>query len=154
MQPLFVSQNGQLWSLVKYTENFLRSFPSRLGSVSLQYLWSFFTLPAHIETKGNTQVKTGKKKKGVVEVLVAEFRGRVNHHDMDEGQATTNCYFTRNITLQQLKHHLLILFSKVVFFCPLPSHLHLPISSSSSCYFSQKKQRNETHNKLQFKMFA
>lgn len=56
MQPLFVSQNGQLWSLVKYTENFLRSFPQDL-TASLQDLWSFFTLPTNNK---NTQVKTGK----------------------------------------------------------------------------------------------
>lgn len=49
-------------AMVKYTDSFLRSFPQDLG-VFLQYLWSFFTLPAHIKNiHKNTRFKNRQHK--------------------------------------------------------------------------------------------
>jgi len=96
-------------------------------SVSLQYLWSFFTLPHLLTLKPEKTRKSRQAKKGVWWMfLVAKFWGTVNHHNMDEGQASTNGYFNRNITLKkQLKHNLLILST-------LPFFLYTTLSPTSS----------------------
>lgn len=130
------------------------AFPQDLGVCLCNIYGHSSPYPLTLKPKKTRKSKTGKVT-GVVEVFWwLSFEGEQIITTMDEGgQASTNCYFTRNITLQQLKHHLLIPFKKscLSFFVHGPSHLPLRISSSFSCYFSQQKQRKETHNKLQFK---
>lgn len=123
-------------------------------SVSLQYLWSFLTLPAHIKTKRKTRrLKTGK-----IRGWCGGFGGWVlrdsksSRHGWRASKHQLLLHQEKTFTLQQLKHHLLVLF-KVTFLC-----VHYPLTYLSSSHrllaviTLKKSKRKETHDKLQFKI--
>lgn len=99
-------------------------------SVSLQYLWSFLTLPAHIKTKRKTRrLKTGK-----IRGWCGGFGGWVlrdsksSRHGWRASKHQLLLHQEKTFTLQQLKHHLLVLF-KVTFLC-----VHYPLTYLSSSH--------------------
>lgn len=155
MQPLFVSQNGQLWSLVKCAENFLRSFPSRLW-IGLCNIYAHSSpYPLTFKTKENTQVKTGeikkrKKKKGGA----GDFGGRVIR---DSKSSKHGWRVSKNQLLIHQKPTLQQLNITYLSFRKWPFFLYTTFSPNSTHFliFQQlilsKMQRKETHTKLQSK---
>lgn len=132
MQPLFVSQSRQLWSLVEYNqfaENFLRSFPQDFRVLSLFFfnffchLPSFFTISTNIfkRKKDSKQASKGWRR-----LPWLRFEGQqVITKGMKDKQSPNA---TSPETLQQLKTSLTIPFSKLLFILPSitwPTCLHL-----------------------------
>lgn len=122
MQPLFVSQSGQLWSLVEYNqfaENFLRSFPQDFRVLSL-FFFIFFVIYRHSLPFPLTFLKEKKDSKqaskGWRRLPWLRFEGQqVITKGMKDKQSPNA---TSPETLQQLKTSLTIPFSKLLFILP------------------------------------